>query len=157
VIKVPVPGVTFKVLALFLVFSGVGVRTSVAADESKKISVGLYLAENTTPDKDAKVAIGTLHHCLRTVFGYANYELLQSQDVALAETGDHWFVPRKDFFMNIKPLNRTPADQSFDYEIYQNGFIVASGRYEIHHEMPLYIKGPDLNENRLIFVVESKW
>jgi len=65
-------------------------------------------------------------------------------------------VPRKDFFLRVEPLRRQPGEPKIiDYEIYQDGFIVAKGRYQPREETPLFINGPDYHEGRFIFVLEA--
>ena len=145
-----------RILALLLLLFGLGLGSAQATD-GKKMAVSLYLGENTAPADGVRVATERLHHRLHAVFGFSHFELIQTQDIPLAEDWEHWFVPRKDCFMSIRPLKRTPMDQTVAYSIYQEGFVVANGRYELHHDTPLFINGPDLNGGRLIFVVDAKW
>lgn len=139
---------------LLLAFTGLGFGASFAAG---KVWVGLYLAENKPPPENSTQAPEPLHHRLNQVFGFKHYELLKSQDVALHDEWEHWFVPRKDFFIRLEPLRHEPGAPRFiDYEIYKDGFIVAKGKYEPREGTPLFINGPDFKDGRLIFVLEPR-
>jgi len=142
-----------RFILLLLAFSGCGIGAGFAGE---KVSVGLYLAENSPPAPGAPLASERLHHRLRAVFGFRHYELMKSQEVELHNEWEQWFVPRKDFFLRVEPLRRQPGEPKIiDYEIYQDGFIVAKGRYQPREETPLFINGPDYHEGRFIFVLEA--
>ena len=142
-----------RFLVLLLTLSGLGCGAGFAGE---KVWVGLYLAENEPPPPGAKLAPEKLHHRLHEVFGFKHYELVQAQEMELHNEWEQWFVPRKDFFIRLEPLHRQPdRPRIIDYEIYKDGFIVAKGKYEPHEETPLFINGPDLNQGRLIFVLEA--
>jgi hypothetical protein len=139
---------------LFLVFSGLGLGASFGAG---KVWVGLYLAENRPPPPGSTLAPEPLHHRLHEVFGFKHYELLKSQEIGLHDEWEHWFMPRRDFFMRLEPLRHAPGEpRLIDYEIYKDGFIIAKGRYQAREDTPLFINGPDFNEGRLIFVIEPR-
>ncbi len=143
-----------RFLILLAAFTGLGFSPGFAAG---KVWVGLYLAENKQPPENSTLAPEGLHHRLDQVFGFKHYELVKSQEVALHDEWEHWFVPRKDFFIRLEPLRREPGAPRFiDYEIYKDGFIVAKGKYEPREGTPLFINGPDFNEGRLIFVLEPR-
>ena len=145
---------TFRLLVLVLAFSGLGLGTGLAAG---KIWVGLYWAENGPPHPGAVLAPEQLHQRLHEVFGFKHYELVKSQEVVLRNEWQQWFIPRRDFFIRVEPLRRQPGQPRFIYyEIYQNGFILAHGQYQPQDGTPLFINGPDLNQGRLIFVLEPR-
>jgi hypothetical protein len=143
-----------KFLVLLMAFSGLGVGAGFAGD---KVWVGLYLAENGAPPPKAVLAPEKLRHRLHAVFGFKHYELVDAQEVELRNEWEHWFLPRRDFFIRVEPLRRqTGEPKCIDYEIYKDGFIVAKGKYEPHEGTPLFINGPDFNQGRLIFVLEAR-
>jgi hypothetical protein len=145
---------TLPLLALFLAFSGLGMNASFAAE---KMWVGLYLATNAAPAPDAVLAPEKLHHRLHAVFGFKHYVLMKSDQVALHNNWEQWFIPRRDFFMRIEPLRREPGQPKVvNYDIYKDGFIVANGKFEPREETPLFINGPDFHEGRFIFVLEAR-
>lgn len=137
--------------AAFFLLGGI----AVFADD--KMSALLYLAENTPPPEGAKLAPEELHHRLHAVFGFKHYELIKGEDIELHKNWEHWFVPRKDFFLRVEPLHHEPgAPKLVDYEIYKDGFIVAKGKFEPRGDTPLFINGPDFHQGRLIFVLEAR-
>ncbi len=143
-----------RFLVLLLVFSGIGSSAGFAGD---KVWVELYLAENGPPPEDAHLAPDRLHHRLHEVFGFKHYELIKSEPIDMHHEWEHWFVPRKDFFMRLEPLPKVPDQPKLlDYDIYKDGFIVANGKFEPRDGTPLFINGPDFNEGRLIFVLEVR-
>jgi len=145
---------SLRLLILLLAFSGLGIGVGFAGE---KVRVGLYLAENTPPPPDAILAPEELRHRLHEIFGFKQYELIKSDEVELRNEWEHWFVPRRDFFMRIEPLRRQPGEpRLIYYEIYQNGFILAHGKYEPREDTPLFINGPDFRQGRLIFVLEAR-
>src|SRR5271170_3390156 len=95
-----------KILALILVFSGLGAGAGFATD---KIGVGLYLAEATPSSPDAKLAPERLHKRLHAVFGYDTYELIKVQEIELNNDWSQWFVPRKDLFIRLVPIHPVPG------------------------------------------------
>jgi hypothetical protein len=145
---------SFRILVLFLAFSGLGIGAGFAGE---KVWVGLYLAENAPPMPGTVLAPEGLRHRLHEVFGFKHYELIQAQEVELRNEWEQWFMPRKDFFIRVEPLRRQPGEsRSIDYEIYKDGFIVAKGKYEPREGTPLFINGPDFHQGRLIFVLETR-
>lgn len=143
-----------KILALILAFSGVGIGASFAGE---KIWVGLYLAENSQPPRETVLAPEKLDHRLHAVFGFKHYELIKGEEIVLDQEWQHWVVPRKDFFIRVQPLPQQPGGPKIVYyEIYQNGFILAKGRYEPREGTPLFINGPDFKAGRFIFVIEAR-
>ncbi len=143
-----------RFLVLFLAFSGLGLGAGFAGE---KVWVGLYLAENGPPPPGAMLAPEIMHRRLHEVFGFKHYELVQAQEMELRNEWEQWFLPRKDFFIRVEPLRRQPGEpRLIDYEIYQDGFIVAKGTYEPREGTPLFINGPDFHQGRLIFVLEAR-
>jgi hypothetical protein len=141
-------------LALFLIFTSFGLGVSPAAE---KVWIGLYLAENAPPPPEAKLAPEKLHHRLHEVFGFKYYRLIKAQEFDIRKEWEQWFVPRKDFFLSMRPLRHEPGEPGIiEYEIYKDGFIVATGKYEPHEDTPLFINGPDFHDGRLIFVLEAR-
>ena len=145
---------SFRFLVLFLAFSGLGIGAGFAGE---KVWVGLYLAENAPPPAGSRGAPEKLRHSLHEVFGFKHYELIKAQELELRNEWEQWFLPRKDFFIRVEPLRRQPGEpRLIDYEIYQNGFIVAKGKYEPREGTPLFINGPDFHQGRLIFVLDAR-
>lgn len=143
-----------RILAFLLAWLGLSLAVGRASD---KVWVGLYQAENTPPSADAIVAPEKLHRSLQEVFGFKYYLLLKADEIEMAHQWEQWSVPRKDFFIRLEPLPRQPGEpKRIDYEIYQDGFIVAKGKYELHQDTPLFINGPDFKSGRLIFVLEAR-
>jgi hypothetical protein len=144
----------FRLLVLFLAFSGLGLGAGFAGE---KVWVGLYLAENGPPPPNAMLAPEPMHRRLHEVFGFRHYELIQAQEMELRNEWEQWFLPRKDFFIRVEPLRRQPGEpRLIDYEIYQDGFILAKGIYEPREGTPLFINGPDFHQGRLIFVLDAR-
>jgi hypothetical protein len=144
----------FKIIALGMAFSCFGVVAGWAND---KVSVALYLAENVVPSPQALLAPEKLHHGLHDVFGFEHYELLKKEEIDLKNNWEQWVLPRKDFFIRLKPLPGQPGEGPvLDYELYKDGFIVAKGQYEPREGIPLFIDGPDFKQGRLIFVLEKR-
>jgi hypothetical protein len=130
---------------------------NVAAFADDKMSARLYLAENAPPQPGAKLAPEELHHRLRAVFGFKHYELIKGEEIDLHKNWEHWFVPRRDFFLRVEPLRHEPGlPKLVDYEIYKDGFIVAKGKFEPRDDTPLFINGPDFQQGRLILVLEAR-
>ena len=120
------------------------------------MEAALYWGRNPTPPMIARVASPELSERLHNVFGFKYYEFRKSEKINLTDTWTQWFVPRKDFFIALKPLKAQPDEPRLvDYEIYQEGFIVAKGKYEPNEGTPLFINGPDFKNGRLIFVLET--
>ncbi len=144
----------FRFWVLLLAFSGLGLGAALAGD---KVRVELYLAENTPPAPEAKLAPEKLHHRLKEVFGYKHYELIQAQEFDLHHEWEQWFMPRRDFFIRVQPQPRQPGQpRLLDYEIYKDGFSVASGRFEPREGTPLFINGPYFHAGMFIFVLEGR-
>ncbi len=122
-----------------------------------KLEAALYLGLNGSPSLLAHVAPEELGARLHQVFGFNHYQLLKSDRIDLDHPWAQWFVPRKDFFICLKPQALLPDEpQLVDYQIYQEGFLVASGKYEPSADTPLFINGPDFKKGRLIFVLETR-
>jgi hypothetical protein len=140
------------ILVWSLVFLGISLGAAVAHD---KVEAALYLGQNNSPSLLTREAPDKLSGRLQEVFGFHHYVLLKADKIELAHTWTQWFVPRRDFFICLKPL-RPQLDEPrlVDYEIYQDGFIVAKGKYEPSDGTPLFINGPDFKNGRLIFVLE---
>ena len=141
-------------LFLILAFSLLAATSALAGD---KAIVSLYLAENGPVRPGAVLAPEKMEHRLHEVFGFKHYKLVKAQEIALDDPWEQWVMPRRDFFIRIEPLAWRPGDTRLvDYAIYEDGFIVAKGRYEPRPDTPLFINGPDFNEGRLIFVLEAR-
>ena len=147
-------GTSFRFLVLLLALYGLGIGAACAGE---RVWIGLYLAENAPPPPDAILAPEGLHHRLHEVFGFKHYELIQSDEVELRNEWEQWFVPRKDFFIRVEPMHHQPGEPRFIYyEIYQNGFILAHGKYQPQEDTPLFINGPDFHQGRFIFVLDAR-
>ncbi len=143
-----------KILALILTLLVLGISPSLAGD---KVRVGLYFAENTPPAPKAELAPKKLEQRLNAVFGFTYYELVKAQEIEMDNEWQQWAVPRNDFFIRVEPLACQPGEtKTVYYEIYKDGFIVAKGKYEPHHDTPLFINGPDFKQGRFIFVLEAR-
>ncbi len=143
-----------KIVALLMVLSCLGTVASLGDD---KVSVSLYLAQNTPLPPETRHAPEKLSHRLHEVFGFKHYELLKTEEIDLASHWQQWVLPRKDFFIRLEPLPRT-ADQApmLDYELYKDGFSVVKGKYEPREGTPLFINGPDFKQGQLVFVLEAR-
>jgi hypothetical protein len=144
----------YRVLAL-LVSVLLGGAAMARADE--KVEASLYLGQNGALPMLSHAAPDDLGERLHQVFGFDHYQLLKSGRIDLDHTWAQWFVPRRDFFIRLTP-RAAPADEPrlIDYEIYQDGFILAKGKYEPREDTPLFINGPDFKKGRLIFVLETR-
>jgi hypothetical protein len=143
-----------RFLVLLLAFTALAMA---AAHADERLRVDLYLAENGPPPPDTRMAPGKLHEQLQQVFGFQHYELLQTQALELHHEWEQWFMPRRDFFMRVVPQPRVPGSpRVVDYDIYKDGFVVASGHFEPRGGTPLFINGPDFHQGRLILVLEAK-
>jgi hypothetical protein len=141
----------------FCVALGLLVAGLQVARGAEKVEAALYWGRNTSPSLLAHVAPENLRTRLHEVFGFRHYELIKADKIELSHTWTQWFVPRRDFFICLKPLKAQPDEPRLvDYEIYQDGFILAKGKYEPSEETPLFINGPDFKNGRLIFVLEAR-
>jgi len=128
-----------------------------ACQAGEKVQVSLYLAENAPPSSNDQLASKKMEDRLNSVFGFKYYELIKSEVIELGREWEQWVMPRKDFFIRLKPLPRhSDEPRVVDYEIYKDGFIVAKGTYEPHEETPLFINGPDFKQGRFIYVLETR-
>jgi hypothetical protein len=126
------------------------------AHAGDRVETALYWGRNTSPPMLSHEAPGPLSDRLREVFGFRHYQLIKSDKIDLSHTWTQWFVPRRDFFICVKPLRPMPdAPRLVDYDIYEDGFIVAKGKFEPSADTPLFINGPDFKNGRLIFVLED--
>lgn len=122
-----------------------------------KVRVALYFAENGPVRPDTVLAPEKLEFQLREVFGFKHYKLVKAEEIDLKSAWPQWVMPRRDFFVSMRPLPWNPGDlRTVEYEIYKDGFIVARGRYEPQLDTPLFINGPDFHEGRFIFVLEAR-
>src|SRR5882762_7474442 len=96
-----------KIVALGIVLGCFGIATSHADD---KVSVALYLAENTPLPPQALVAPEKLTRRLHEVFGFEHYELLKRGEIDLKSHWEQWVLPRKDFFIRLEPLPGKPGE-----------------------------------------------
>jgi len=145
---------TLRFLVLLLAVSGLGLGAALAGDQ---VRVELYFAQNTPPASESRLAPEKLHRRLKEVFGFKHYELVQAQDFDLHHEWEHWFMPRKDFFIRVQPLPRQPGQpRALDYEIYKDGFSIANGKFEPREGTPLFINGPYFHSGMLIFVLEPR-
>ena len=127
------------------------------ARAGEKVETALYLGQNGSLPLLSRAAPAELGERLHQVFGFKHYQLIKAGRIDLDHTWSQWFVPRKDFFICVKPIAAQPGEpQLVDYEIYQDGFIVAKGKYEPREDTPLFINGPDFKNGRLIFVLETR-
>ena len=121
------------------------------------LEASLYWGRNTPPPLLAHTAPAELTARLHQVFGFHHYQLVRTDRIDLDRSWSQWFIPRKDFFLRIyavKPQSDEP--RLIDYEIYQDGFILAKGKYEPGEGTPLFINGPDFKNGRLILVLEPR-
>ena len=145
---------TLRLLVALLAFSGLGLA---AARAGEQVKVELYLAENAPPPPEAKFAPEWLHHRLKEVFGYKHYELVQAQEFDLHHAWEHWVMPRRDFFIRVQPQPWQPGQpRVLDYEIFKDGFSVASGRFEPRDGTPLFINGPYFHSGMFVFVLMAR-
>jgi hypothetical protein len=142
-----------KFLTRTLLILALGCSAARAAD---KIEASLYLGENAAPAPLARIAPPDLHSRLTQVFGFHHYQLLKHERIVLNRAKPQWFVPRHDFSICLKSRPPPAGEPQFvDYEIYQEGFIVARGKYEPSEGTPFFIAGPDFKGGRLILVLED--
>ena len=143
-----------RFIALLFLFSFWGMA---AARAGERLEASLYLGQNAPLSLLAHAAPEDLGDRLRQVFGFNHYQLLKSGRIDLDHTWAQWFMPRRDFFIRLTPQAAQPDEPRLvDYEIYQDGFIVAKGKYEPRDDTPLFINGPDFKKGRLIFVLETR-
>jgi hypothetical protein len=143
-----------RIIILVWALSGLGLAPALAGG---KVWVGLYLAKNAPPPPGAQVAPEDLSGQLRDVFGFNHYQLLKSGEIELGHEWEQWVIPRNDFFIRLLPLHHESGEPKIvDYEIYEDGFIVAHGRFEPYDGFPLFINGPDYHHGRLIFVLDAR-
>jgi hypothetical protein len=128
---------------------------SLGARADEHLEAALYWGRNTPPPMLAHTAPPELEQRLHQVFGFRDYQLVKSDRIDLDRSWSQWFIPRKDFFLRID-ARKPQADEPrlIDYEIYQDGFILAKGKYEPSEGTPLFINGPDFKSGRLILVLE---
>jgi hypothetical protein len=142
----------FFCTALLFLMLGCGL-----APAGEKVEAALYWGRNTSPSMLARTAPQDLNERLRQVFGFRHYELIKKDKIELGHHWTQWFIPRHDFFICLRPQRPQPEEpRLIDYEIYQEGFIVAKGKYEPSDETPLFINGPDFKNGRLIFVLQTR-
>jgi len=142
-----------KFIASTLALLALGFRAA-GADQ---IEAALYFGENSPAPFFARLAPPDLNERLHQVFGFRHYELIKADKIDLDRHGKQWFVPRRDFFICVRPLLPQPDEPRWvGYEIYQDGVMVAKGRYEASEGTPLFINGPDFRNGRLILVLETR-
>lgn len=128
-----------------------------AARAGDKVEAALYLGQNGAPPFLSHAAPADLAVRLHQVFGFGHYQLLKAGRIDLSHPWKQWFVPRRDFFIGVTPQAAAADEPQFvDYEIYQEGFLVAKGKFEPSDGTPLFINGPDFKKGRLIFVLETQ-
>jgi hypothetical protein len=127
------------------------------ASAAERVEAALYWGRDASPSILARTAPHDLNERLRAVFGFPHYELIKKDKIELGHHWTQWFIPRRDFFICLRPQRPQPDEpRLIDYEIYQEGFIVAKGKYEPSDGTPLFINGPDFKNGRLIFVLETR-
>ncbi len=128
-----------------------------AAHAGEHLEISLYLGQNAPLPLLSRAAPDDLGARLHQVFGYNHYQLIKSDRIDLDHTWSQWFVPRRDFFIRLKPqVPQADEPQLVDYEIYQDGFIMANGKYEPREDTPLFINGPYFKKGMLIFVLQTR-
>jgi hypothetical protein len=133
------------------------VASLLAARAGEKVEAALYLGENGPISLLGRPAPPELSDRLHQVFGFNHYQLMRKGRIELGHPWIQWFVPRRDFFISVRPVPpETGEPQLVDYEIYQGGFLVARGKYEPREDTPLFINGPDFKNGRLIFVLVTR-
>ena len=133
------------------------VLASAFARAEDHLEASLYLGRNTPPPALAHMAAPELSARLHQVFGFQHYQLVKADRIELSRNWAQWFIPRKDFFLCVR-TTKPQADEPrlIDYEIYQDGFILAKGKYEPSEGTPLFINGPDFKKGRLILVLQPR-
>lgn len=146
--------IPLKIVIAALALWGIGTAIGLAGE---KVSAALYLGENSKPDEDDTVAPEKLSQRLHEIFGYKYYKQIKVEEVDLKRHWEQWVLPRKDFFMLLKPVaGKADGPPHLYYEVYQNGFIVAHGTYQPSDGTPLFFNGPYLKRGQLLFVLEPK-
>jgi hypothetical protein len=126
-----------------------------SAHAGEKIWAALFVGENR-PVLGPQ-APPPLTARLREVFGFTHYKLLKDETVDLARSSDHWVLSRKDFFLRLQLLpNPANGPTRLRYEIYKDGYFIATGVYAVTTDTPLFISGPDFHHGRLIFVLQPR-
>lgn len=144
-------------MKLFSVVLLVLLMGCVSARAAERVEAALYWGKNASPGMLARTAPKDLNERLRQVFGFRHYELIRKDKIELGHHWTQWFIPRRDFFICLRPQRPEPDEpRLIEYEIYQEGFIVAKGKYEPSEGTPLFINGPDFKNGRLIFVLETR-
>ena len=127
------------------------------ARASDKIEATLYWGRNSNPSILAHQAPEDLSQRLQAVFGFKHYQLMKADKIDLTKAGPQWFKPRKDLAICLRPVKTAEDEpQLVDYEIYQEGFILAKGKYEPSDETPLFISGPNFKNGMLLFVLQAR-
>jgi hypothetical protein len=141
-------GRTLLLLAAFALVAG-------SAHAGERIWAALFVGENRiVPGPQAPPPLAERLH---EVFGFTHYKLLKEETVDLGRSWDHWVLSRKDFFLRLQPLpSPDGAPTRLRYEIYKDGFLIASGIYTVVADLPLFISGPDFHRGRLIFVLQPR-
>jgi hypothetical protein len=135
-----------KLVSIAILFLALGLQSAPGAE---RVEAALYWGRNAPPGILTRVAPGDLNERLRQVFGFRHYELIKKDRIELGHHWTQWFIPRHDFFICLRPERPQPEEPRLvDYEIYQEGFIVAKGKYEPSDETPLFINGPDFKNGR---------
>jgi hypothetical protein len=138
-----------------LLFLAAFALATASAHAGEKIWAALFVGEtHPVPGPQAPPLLTARLH---EVFGFTHYRLLKDETVDLARNSDHWVLSRKDFFLRLQLLPNPQAGPTrVRYEIYKDGYFIATGVYAVTTDTPLFISGPDFHHGRLIFVLQPR-
>ena len=123
-----------------------------AAAEETKIWSALVLATNAKAPKAPPAELAPFAGKLR-VFGYNQFEIIGSHTEKVDDESNSWLLPSDDFFLGVKSQKGGNGEQLLDLKFYQNKRLLVETKARLGPRSPLFIRGPQYGQGRLIVVL----
>ena len=144
-------------LLLAVLAAGTGLLSAPKAHSEESIWTGLVLASNEEHPKAAAPELEKYWNKLRNIFGYNEYELLGQRSETLTGPGEHWIIPRKDFFLCVTSrLSEKPGSYRMKMDLYQEKNLLAQMEARVSGQNLLFIRGPAYDKGRIIIILMVK-
>jgi hypothetical protein len=148
-----------KSLLLAVIVAGIGFLFAPEARSQESIWSGLVLGTNQEHPKPAPPALERYWAKLKNIFGYNQYELLGEHLEVLTGAGEHWLIPRKDFFLRVDShRGERPGYYSMKMDFYQEKNLLGQMEASVSgsSQNVVFIRGPEYDSGRIIIILLVK-
>ncbi len=126
---------------------------AVSAPAAQTVWSGLVMANNVAQPDAIPPELHRIQGTLKALFGYNQFKLIGQSQKTLATGAEDWLASSKYFSLHVDSKGETPAGYLLNLKLFQEKTMLLETEAKLSKASPLVIKGPQVGDGQLIYVL----